>query len=81
MIQKNINALTFKFNNTYSINDISANAIKYSSDSEAPVNDISINFSYRPKSMSFREFFNFIKKIKSRKSNLLESEIGIGILI
>nr|WP_307923335.1 hypothetical protein [Mycoplasmopsis bovis] len=30
--------------------------------------------------MSFKEFFDFVKKIKFRKSNLLESEIGTGYI-
>ncbi len=80
MIQKKINALTFKFNNTYSINDISVNAIKYKLPSEAPVNDISINFSYRPKLMSFKEFINFKKRTSSSSKNLSEDKISLGFV-
>ncbi len=76
---KKINALTFKFNNTYSINDISVNAIKYKLP-EAPVNDISINFSYRPKLMSFKEFINFKKRTGSSSKNLSEDKISLVLL-
>ncbi|MCE6056964.1 hypothetical protein MBOVJF4428_00480 [Mycoplasmopsis agalactiae] len=77
---KNINALTFKFNNTYSINDISVNAIKYNSGSEAPVNDISINFSYRHKLMSFKEFINFKKRTSFSSKNLSKDKISYGFV-
>lgn len=75
-----INALTFKFNKLYNFADISVVASYNGNESSDLLNYIDIDFAYRPKLMSFREFFNFIKKIKSRKSNLLESEIGIGYI-
>lgn len=30
--------------------------------------------------MSFKEFFDFVKKIKFRRVNFLESEIGVGYI-
>nr|WP_233742404.1 hypothetical protein [Mycoplasmopsis agalactiae] len=75
---KKVNALTFKFNKLYNLNDISVTAHYNQNESGDLLNFIDINFAYRPKLMSFKEFFDFVKKIKFRKSNLLESEIGTG---
>nr|WP_307936135.1 hypothetical protein [Mycoplasmopsis bovis] len=77
---KKINALTFKFNKLYNFDDISVMATLNKNESRDLLNYIDINFAYRPKLMSFREFFEFVKKIKFRKSNLLESEIGTGYI-
>nr|BBJ33041.1 hypothetical protein MBKG4397_2070 [Mycoplasmopsis bovis] len=77
---KKINALTFKFNKLYNFDDISVMATLNKNESRDLLNYIDINFAYRPKLMSFREFFEFVKKIKFRKNNLLESEIGTGYI-
>nr|WP_307927163.1 hypothetical protein [Mycoplasmopsis bovis] len=77
---KTVNALTFKFNKLYNLNDISVTAHYNKNESGNLLNFIDINFAYRPKLMSFKEFFDFVKKIKFRKSNLLESEIGTGYI-
>nr|WP_307918657.1 hypothetical protein [Mycoplasmopsis bovis] len=77
---KKINALTFKFNKLYNFDDISVMATLNKNESRDLLNYIDIDFAYRPKLMSFREFFEFVKKIKFRKSNLLESEIGTGYI-
>nr|WP_307920336.1 hypothetical protein [Mycoplasmopsis bovis] len=76
---KTVNALTFKFNKLYNLNDISVTAHYNKNESGDLLNFIDINFAYRPKLMSFR-IFDFVKKIKFRKSNLLESEIGAGYI-
>lgn len=77
---KKVNALTFKFNKLYNLNDISVTTDYNQNESGDLLNFIDINFAYRPKLMSFKEFFDFVKKIKFRKSNLLESEIGTGYI-
>ncbi|WEI90503.1 hypothetical protein PY997_00895 [Mycoplasmopsis bovis] len=51
-----MNALTFKFNKLYNLNDISVTAHYNKNESGNLLNFIDINFAYRPKLMSFKEF-------------------------
>ncbi len=49
---KTVNALTFKFNKLYNLNDISVTAHYNKNESGNLLNFIDINFAYRPKLMS-----------------------------
>lgn len=75
-----INALTFKFNKSYSTDDIAVTASYSRSESRDLMNYINLNFSYRPDLMSFREFLNFAKKTKFSKANLQKEQIAYGYI-